>query len=50
MKSHVRLGDALKLMATPSYVVGNSAIVGHPGRKALEQIVTSVRRCGAVTC
>lgn len=50
MKSHVRLGDALKLMATPSYVVGNSAIVGHPGRKALEKIVASVRRCGAVTC
>ena len=50
MKSHVRLGDALKLMATPSYVVGNSAIVGHPGRRALEKIVASVRRCGEITC
>ena len=50
MKAHARLGDALGLAATPSYVIKGVAIVGHPGRKALQSAVRSVRRCGKVIC
>lgn len=50
MKSHVRLGDALGLVATPSYVIGGLAIVGHPGRNALEAIVAAMRKCGKAVC
>jgi protein-disulfide isomerase len=50
MKSHVRLGDALGLAATPAFVVKGVAILGHPGRKALESIVRSARRCDKVVC
>jgi hypothetical protein len=50
MKSHVRLGNALGLAATPSFVVKDVAILGYPGRKTLESIVQSVRRCGNVVC
>jgi protein-disulfide isomerase len=50
MKSHVRLGNALGLAATPSFVIKGVAIVGYPGRKALDSIVQSVRRCDNVVC
>jgi protein-disulfide isomerase len=50
MKSHVRLGDALRLAATPAFVVKGVAILGYPGRKALESIVRSARRCNNVVC
>lgn len=50
MKAHVRLGNTLGLQATPAYVVAGVAIVGHPGRKALQAIVAAVRRCRAVVC
>jgi protein-disulfide isomerase len=50
MKSHVRLGNALGLAATPSFVIKGVAILGYPGRKALEAMVQSVRRCGDVVC
>jgi protein-disulfide isomerase len=50
MKSHVRLGDALGLSATPSFVIKGVAILGYPGRKTLESIIRSVHRCGNVVC
>jgi protein-disulfide isomerase len=50
MKAHVRLGNRLALMATPAFVVGGVAIVGHPGRIALREIVAAMRRCGKVVC
>jgi len=50
MKSHVRLGNALDLAATPSFVIKDVAIVGYPGAKSLQAIVQSVRRCGNVVC
>lgn len=50
MLSHVRLGDALKIMATPGFVIKGVAIVGYPGPKALAKVVQSVERCGAVVC
>jgi protein-disulfide isomerase len=50
LKMHVRLGDALGLAATPSFVIKGVAIVGYPGRAALAKIVQSVRRCDKVAC
>lgn len=50
MKAHVRLGDALKMQATPSLVVQDVAIVGYPGRDAMEKIVASVRQCRRASC
>jgi protein-disulfide isomerase len=44
------VGGEAKLMATPGYVVGGVAIIGHPGRKSLEQIIASMRKCGKVVC
>lgn len=50
MLSHVRLGDALKIMATPGFVIKGVAIVGYPGPKALAKVVQSVEKCGKVFC
>jgi protein-disulfide isomerase len=44
------VGGEAKLMATPGYVIGGVAIVGHPGRKALDKIITSMRQCNKVAC
>jgi protein-disulfide isomerase len=50
MTTHSKVGSALKLVATPAYVVQGVAILGHPGLEPLRQIVESVRRCKAVVC
>ena len=33
LKAHAQLASAAKLFATPSYIVADVAIVGHPGRE-----------------
>lgn len=50
MVAHVRLGNALGLQATPSFVIKGVAVLGHPGRKALEQMIAAVRRCDQISC
>ena len=50
MKAHVRFADKLGLKATPSYLIGDVAIQGHPGQKTLKGIVESVRTCGKAVC
>jgi protein-disulfide isomerase len=50
MKAHVRVGDALGLAATPSFVIKDVAIVGYPGRKSLAAIIQAAHRCGKVVC
>jgi protein-disulfide isomerase len=50
MKSHVRLGDALGLAATPAFVIKEVAILGYPGRHSLQVIVDSASTCGKVVC
>lgn len=50
MKAHAQLGTALKMIATPSYVIGGVAILGHPGLEPLRAAVKSVRVCKAVVC
>ncbi len=36
--------------ATPAYVIGGVAILGHPGLKPLQQLVGAMRACGKVVC
>ncbi len=50
MKAHAQLGTALKLMATPAYVIQGVAILGHPGLEPLRKVIRSVRACKAVVC
>ena len=50
MKAHVRLGNAMGLAATPAFVIKDVAILGHPGRTALLDMIRAVRTCGTVVC
>lgn len=50
MTAHVRVGDALGIVATPGFVINGVTIVGYPGRKAIEGVIAAVRRCGQVVC
>lgn len=50
MKSHVELGNALGLAATPAFVINGVAVLGYPGRRSLQAIVDSVRTCDKVVC
>lgn len=50
MKAHVRFADTLGLKATPSYLIHDVAIQGHPGRKGLKSVIDSVRKCGKAVC
>jgi protein-disulfide isomerase len=50
MTAHVRMGDALAIVATPGFVIKGVVIVGYPGRKAIEGVIAAARRCGQVMC
>jgi len=50
MKNLVNLGTALGLEATPSFIVGNLAILGYPGPRALQAMVNAVGTCGKAVC
>ena len=50
MKNLVNLGTALGLEATPSFIAGGVAILGYPGRHALQAIADAVGACGKVVC
>jgi len=50
MTVHAKLGTELKMMATPSYVIGGVAVLGHPGLEPLKAMVKSVRSCKAPVC
>jgi protein-disulfide isomerase len=50
MKAHVAIGDKYDMQATPSLVIQDVAIIGYPGRDALEKIIRSVRTCGKAEC
>jgi protein-disulfide isomerase len=50
MKNLVNLGTALGLEATPSFVAGNLAILGYPGPRALQAMVSAVGACGKAVC
>jgi protein-disulfide isomerase len=50
MTIHAKIGSALKLVATPAYIIQGVAILGHPGLEPLRKLVASVRACKAVVC
>jgi protein-disulfide isomerase len=50
MENLVALGNSLGLAATPSFIVGGVAILGYPGREALQAIVEAAGACGRVMC
>ncbi|MGH6674017.1 MAG: DsbA family protein [Xanthobacteraceae bacterium] len=50
IKGHLALGNSLGLAATPSFIVGGVAILGYPGRNALQAIIDAVNTCGKVLC
>lgn len=50
LKSHMRMAADLGLYATPSYVLGNAGILGHPGAKSLAKMIASARRCDRLAC
>jgi protein-disulfide isomerase len=50
MATHAKLGSALKLIATPAYVIHGVAILGHPGLEPLRKVIAAVRSCKQVVC
>ncbi|GJE59667.1 DsbA family protein [Methylobacterium trifolii] len=50
LKSHMRIAADLGLYATPSYVLGNAGILGHPGARAMAKMIASTRRCDRLAC
>lgn len=50
MIAHVRLGNALGIAATPGFVIKGVAILGYPGKSALQKVIQSVQRCDQVVC
>jgi protein-disulfide isomerase len=50
LKAHLRIGDALGIVATPGFVIKGVAIVGYPGAKSLAKVIASVKHCGEVVC
>ena len=50
LKSHMRMAADLGLYATPSYVLGNAGILGHPGAKSLAKMIGSTRHCDRLAC
>jgi len=50
LKENANFGSAAGLAATPAYVIGGVAILGHPGLKPLQTLVASMRACGKVVC
>jgi protein-disulfide isomerase len=50
LKDNANFGTAAGLVATPAYVIGGVAILGHPGLKPLQTVVAAMRACGKVVC
>ncbi len=50
MKAHLRFATALGSKATPLFLVQDVMIDGYPGRKTLQDIVKSARKCKKAVC
>lgn len=50
LKAQMNVAANLGLTATPSYVLGNIGILGHPGPKALARMIAAMRRCDQIAC
>jgi len=50
LRENATVGGEAGLKATPAYVIGGVAILGHPGLKPLQQLIGAMRACGKVVC
>ena len=50
MRAHMTVAANLGLSATPSYVLGNTGVLGHPGVKSLARMIAAMRRCDQIAC
>ncbi|MFE1602675.1 DsbA family protein [Methylobacterium sp. ID0610] len=50
LAAHMRLAANLGLSATPSYVLGTTALLGHPGGRTLARVLAAVETCDSVLC
>lgn len=50
LRAHMNVAANLGLTATPSYVLGNTGMLGHPGVKSLARMIAAVRRCDQIAC
>ena len=50
MKAHLRFATALGSKATPLFLVQDVMIDGYPGRKTLQDIIRSARKCKKAVC
>lgn len=50
MKAHLRFANSLGSKATPLFLVQDVMIDGYPGKKTLQDIVASVRKCKKAVC
>ncbi|MBX6327183.1 MAG: thioredoxin domain-containing protein [Pseudolabrys sp.] len=50
LRENATVGGHAGLRATPAYVIGGVAVLGHPGLEPLRRIVAAMRACGRVVC
>jgi len=50
LKAQMRMAADLGLSATPSYVLGNTGLLGHPGATSLARMIAATRRCDRIAC
>ncbi len=50
LRENAKTGGDAGLAATPAYVIGGVAILGHPGLKSLQAVIHAMRACGKVVC
>lgn len=50
LRAQMQVAANLGLSATPSYVLGNVGVLGHPGPKSLARMIGAMRRCDRIAC
>jgi protein-disulfide isomerase len=50
LRASADFGTTAGLAATPAYIIGGVAILGHPGLKPLQSVIGAMRACGKVMC
>lgn len=50
LSRQMRLAASLGLGTTPSFLIGGAAVLGYPGPKALEGMISAYDKCGQIAC
>ena len=50
LRLQMQAAKDLGLFATPAYILGNAALIGHPGPEALRRLLAAMRACDRVAC